>query len=837
MFTLTRLTVSDMVAASAALRHATNGATTMEDAANAITTYTRDTFRDTDGTPAFGLIRLFQTIHWERLTPQLRSYAQARMPDQQPPHGIRCLTLFATAGDHPAWQDRRASRNHQAIPLTSPEILNRAPFVLTALDHLLTHHTPDQPDTPLDDILHITDAPGSPHLPGQDFIQRHTIRSALALSGTLADGDTYTLVLYSHPRINPETAELFRAYATAIRHNLLPHTHSTLFTTQRPTPTTHDTPEHTDFQPLTPYHPTHHTADTTDQRHRRLEQESRIVETLYSVGQSLARELDLRKLVHTAIEAATSVVNAQLGAFFYTLTGTDTQPQTRFALAGVPAETFERFPLPRRTALFGAEPPSSDALRLHDVTADPRYGQLAPFNGMPPGHPPVRAYLAVPVRTAAGEIIGTFYFGHANPGVFTERDEELAKGIAAQAAAAIDNARLYRQERDTAVELQRSLLPAAPPAIAELDIAFKYLPGAQGTQVGGDWFDVIPLAAGRVALVIGDVMGRGIRAAAIMGQLRTAVRAYAVMDLAPALVMHQLNRLVCGMGTDTDVQISTCVYAVYDPGDATICWANAGHLPPALRAPDGTVSLLEIDLGMPLGIDEAVFDEQQRPMPAGSSLLLYTDGLVECHGIALSDRLQQLRDELARAGTDVTTTCERLTSSMLTGEEHDDTALLLVRAQHAEVRKAALDLPPTGESAGAARRFVRHTLADWQMDGLTDTITSVVSEMVTNAYEHAGTALRLRLRHHPGRMIVEVADHDGRIPRPAVVQLLDEHHRGLLIVGSLARRWGVRPTETGKIIWAEIDDPLPGPPQPSASRPPAAERLTVPPLSDTVAHG
>lgn len=836
MFTLTRLTVSDMVAASAELRHATTGTTTMEDAANAITAYTRDTFRDTDGTPAFGLIRLFQTIHWERLTPQLRSYAQARMPDRQPPHGIRCLTLFATEGDHPNWRDRRASRNHQAIPLTSPEILNRAPLVLTALDHLLAHRTPDHPDTELDDVLHIPDATDSPHLPGQDFIQRHTIRSVLALSGTLHDGDTYTLILHSHPRITSDTAELFRAYATSLRLSLLPHTHSTLFTTPRSQPSLPDTTDQPDFRTPTRTTPAPH--DTADQRHRRLEQESRIVETLYSVGQSLARELDLRKLVHTAIEAAASVVNAQIGAFFYTLSSTDGQPQTRFALAGAPAHVFERFPMPRRTALFGPEPPTGDVLRLHDVTADPRYGQLPPFNGMPPGHPHVRAYLAVPVRTAAGEVIGTFYFGHTSPGVFTERDEELAKGIAAQAAAAIDNARLYRQERHTAMELQRSLLPAAPPAIAELDVAFKYLPGAQGTQVGGDWFDVIPLAAGRVALVIGDVMGRGIRAAAIMGQLRTAVRAYAVMDLAPALVMHQLNRLVCGMGTDDlDVQISTCVYAVYDPGDSTICWANAGHLPPALRAPDGTVSLLEADLGMPLGIDEAVFDEQQRPLPAGSSLLLYTDGLVECHGIALTERLQQLRDELARAGTDVRGTCERLTSTMLTGDEHDDTALLLVRTLHAETRKATLDLPPTGESAGIARRFVRRTLAEWQMDDLTDTITSVVSEMVTNAYEHAGTALLLRLRHHPGRMIVEVADHDGRIPRPAVTQLLDEHHRGLLIVGSLARRWGVRPTETGKIIWAEIDDPAPRTPHVPVAETVEDRRIAMAPLPDTVVRG
>jgi serine phosphatase RsbU (regulator of sigma subunit) len=585
---------------------------------------------------------------------------------------------------------------------------------------------------------------------------------------------------------------------------------------------------------------------------RRLTQETRIVETLYMIGQSLHRELDTRKIAKLATDAATTAIDAEFGTCFYTLTSTNGQAQTRFALAGtIPAERFENLPMPRPTSLVGAAFPGTAPIRSGDVTADPRYGQRAPFHGLPPGHPPVKSFLALPITTIGGTVLGSMYFGHSEPNRFTERDEQIVKGIAGQAASAMDNARLYRLERETAVELQNSLLPAYPPQLAELEIAFTYLPGAQGTQVGGDWFDVIPLAGGRVALVIGDVMGRGIKAAAIMGQLRTAVRAYAVMDLPPGQIMHLLNRLVCEMpasaasssssalttlsATGTHPggigslaaaedgvaeQIATCVYAVYDPAEEVLTWASAGHMPPALITPEGTAHLLEDDLGMPLGIEEAVFDEKVQDLAGGSRLLLYTDGLVECHNAPLTERLNRLSTELVRSddgpvvGTSsaplgsetVQRTCDRLLHAMLSGDEHDDVALLMVRTRPTRIRKAALDLDPDPMAARAARRFVTATLADWELEDLTDDVLSVVTELVTNATQHAATTSQLALRSHPGRLMVEVADCDGRIPRPAVTQHMDERHRGLLIVAQLSRRWGVRPTDRGKIVWAEMSE-------------------------------
>jgi anti-sigma regulatory factor (Ser/Thr protein kinase) len=373
----------------------------------------------------------------------------------------------------------------------------------------------------------------------------------------------------------------------------------------------------------------------------------------------------------------------------------------------------------------------------------------------------------------------------------------------------MENARLYRHERTTAMRLQRSLLPTAPSRLGDLDVATAYLPGEQGARVGGDWFDVIPLSADRVALVIGDVMGRGIGAAAVMGQLRAAIQAYAVMDLPPAQVLDQVNHLVCQLPRE---QIATCVYAVYDPSEGTVRWANAGHLPPALVSPDGTVTLLEADLGMPLGVEGAIFADLAKPMPENARLLLYTDGLVECRDQLLQDRLGRLRSVLGElckpeAAVNVQEGASRLAEEMLTGAEHDDVAVLYVAARPAATQKASVTLSPTLEAARAARGFARKTSEEWGLDKLTDPILQIVSELVTNAVEHAHTPMELRLRRRPGAVLIEVADEDGRLARSTPTSNSDERHRGLVIVQTLSARWGVRPTGTGKVVWAQVANP------------------------------
>jgi serine phosphatase RsbU (regulator of sigma subunit) len=563
-------------------------------------------------------------------------------------------------------------------------------------------------------------------------------------------------------------------------------------------------------------------------KQRRLEQETQIVRMLYHVGQQLSRKLDLDELVLAATEAAVSVIAAEHGLLLYRDCGAEEGPDgedaIRYASASrnEPGDGGGSHPLlpPAGLRLL----PShllTDVVRLGDVEDFPGVfageGHRAPWGSAYGGA--VRSYLAVPVVSREGDVLGSFAFSHAKPEIFTERDEQLALGIAAQAAAAIENARLYRNVRDMAVRLQRSLLPPEVPDIDTLEIACRYLPGARGTQVGGDWFDVIPLSAGRVALVIGDVMGRGLGAAAVMGQLRTAVRAYAVMDLPPAQVMRHLNRLVAGMGAED--QITTCVYAVYDPGAGSIRWSNAGHLPPALVSARGGVRLLDDDLGVPLGVAAAsegtAFDDAEVPFAASDRLLLYTDGLVERHDVSLTDRLGDFAAQMggaARRVDGVQDTCDRLLGGMLTGREHDDVALLLVRAREGRDRVASVELPPTAKAAREGRAFVRSVMARWGVAdraagaGLwVDAACSVATELVANAAEHARTPMELGLRLRPGCLVVQVADQDGRLPRRLAASVSEERHRGLAIVGALASDWGARPTDSGKVVWAELPEP------------------------------
>ena len=229
-------------------------------------------------------------------------------------------------------------------------------------------------------------------------------------------------------------------------------------------------------------------------------------------------------------------------------------------------------------------------------------------------------------------------------------------------------------------------------------------------------------------------------------------------------------------------------------------------------SPDGAVVLLEADLGMPLGVDRAIFADMARPMPEGARLLLYTDGLVECRETPLHDRLGRLRAVLAdlcapETAVDVREGCERVAREMLTGAEHDDVAVLFVAARPAETLKAEVALSPTLEAARAARRFAMSTVDQWGLEKLGDSIISIVSELVTNAVEHAAPPIELRLRRRPGAVMVEVADGDGRLARPTPTGAADERHRGLVIVATLAARWGVRPTGTGKVVWAEVANP------------------------------
>ncbi|MFJ5776282.1 SpoIIE family protein phosphatase [Streptomyces sp. NPDC093094] len=297
----------------------------------------------------------------------------------------------------------------------------------------------------------------------------------------------------------------------------------------------------------------------------------------------------------------------------------------------------------------------------------------------------VHSYLAVPL-IARNEVLGVLDLLRArNPLPFDEDDVLLAGEIGARAAVAIDNARWHQSVRNTAETLQRSLLPSHPPSLTGLEVASLYQPALATHEVGGDWYDVIPLAGGKTALVVGDVMGNGIDAAATMGRLRTATCAFADLDLAPDEVLRHLDKITQGL----EHYIATCVYAVYDPHDHRCRIANAGHLPPVLDAADGNRRLLDLPTGAPLGVGGVPFHTTAFELRPGDRLVLYTDGLVETRHHPIDDRLNTLLRTLDEPRRPLDDTCRWLLQTLRHPDDHDDVALLVAEAVPAPPGSAA----------------------------------------------------------------------------------------------------------------------------------------------------
>ncbi|MFD7611359.1 SpoIIE family protein phosphatase [Streptomyces sp. NPDC059828] len=367
-----------------------------------------------------------------------------------------------------------------------------------------------------------------------------------------------------------------------------------------------------------------------------------------------------------------------------------------------------------------------------------------------------------------------------------------------------------RRHRETAVTLQRSLLPQELEQPDDLRIAAEYRPGGTDAAVGGDWYDVITLGAGRTALVIGDVMGRGVRAAAVMGQLRTAVRAYARLDLPP----HEVLQLLDGLASEIDAtQIATCVYAVHDPNEGHLVYASAGHLPILVRDADGVVHRAEEPTGPPLGTGGWLHTSGTIALPPGSLAVLYTDGLVERRGEDIDEGVAALEQALAGASGSPQVVCDRLIRSLGVTAEHDDDVAVLV-LQHptragadAELfHNAALELLGGVEAAPRARAFASGVLASWRFPvELCDLGVLAASELVANSLQHGTPPMRLRLRRTDRRLTIEVTDGDDHLPRRRRAESEDEAGRGISIVATIASSWGSRRTPGGgKAVWCEF---------------------------------
>ncbi|MFB7496147.1 SpoIIE family protein phosphatase [Streptomyces sp. NPDC056161] len=367
-----------------------------------------------------------------------------------------------------------------------------------------------------------------------------------------------------------------------------------------------------------------------------------------------------------------------------------------------------------------------------------------------------------------------------------------------------------RRQRETAVTLQRSLLPQELEQPDDLRIAATYQPGGTEAAVGGDWYDVITLGGGRTALVIGDVMGRGVRAAAVMGQLRTAVRAYARLDLPP----HEVLQLLDGLAAEIDAnQIATCVYAVHDPNEGRLVYASAGHLPILVRDENGTVLRTDEPTGPPLGTGGWIHASGSVPLGPGCTAVLYTDGLVERRDADLDEGIAALEHALAGAIGTPQVMCDRLVRSAGVMADHDDDVAVLVLQHPARTgtdgelfRNAALELLGGVEAAPRARAFASGVLTSWRFPtDLHDLGVLAASELVANSLQHGTPPMRLRLRRTDRRLIVEVTDGDDHLPRRRRAEPGDESGRGIAIVATIAASWGARRTPGGgKAVWCEF---------------------------------
>lgn len=367
-----------------------------------------------------------------------------------------------------------------------------------------------------------------------------------------------------------------------------------------------------------------------------------------------------------------------------------------------------------------------------------------------------------------------------------------------------------RRHREAAVTLQRSLLPQKLEQPDELRVAATYQPGGADAAVGGDWYDVITLGGGRTALVIGDVMGRGMRAAAVMGQLRTAVRAYARLDLPP----HEVLQLLDGLAMEIDAtQIATCLYAVFDPNDNVITYSSAGHLPLMIREPDGSVTRADTQCGPPLGTGGWLHTSGSLPLDTGAIGVLYTDGLVERRSEDIDVGLDLLDRTLGGPAGPPEVVCSRLLRAMGVTPEHDDDVAVLVfqlpqRDEHTAdlFRVASLDLLGTPQTAARARAFTTGVLSSWRLgDELRDLGVLAVSELVSNSLTHGIPPMRLRIRRTDRRLIIEVTDADDHLPRRRRAAAVDESGRGIAIVATIASAWGTRRTpDGGKAVWCEF---------------------------------
>ncbi|MGW2635826.1 SpoIIE family protein phosphatase [Streptomyces sp. NPDC001348] len=540
------------------------------------------------------------------------------------------------------------------------------------------------------------------------------------------------------------------------------------------------------------------------------------LDMLYDAGVGIGTSLDVTRTAEELAELAVPRFAdfATVDLFDAVIEGAEPQPGTalrRTACSGIRADA-PLYPVGRRIR-FVATSPQARSLAAGQSVVEPRLKEAQGWLAQDLERTEqvveygIHSLVTVPLR-AGSLVLGVANFWRSEkPEPFDAEEVALAEELVARAAVSIDNARRYTREHSMAVALQRSLLPRSLPEQGALEIAYRYLPAQAG--VGGDWFDVLPLSGARVALVVGDVVGHGLHAAATMGRLRTAVHNFSALDLPPDELLALLDELVGRIDQDETpadgaavVTGATCLYAVYDPVSRRCTVARAGHPPPALVGPDGSVDFPEVPAGPPLGLGGLPFEAAELELPEGSRLVLYTDGLVEDRDRDIDEGLELLRGALKRAGDSPEDTC-RAVLDRLPARPSDDVALIVARTRTLDAdRVAEWQVPSEPAAVSEVRAAVARQLGRWGLEDLEFATELILSELVTNAIRYGRGPIGVRLLRDRA-LICEVSDGSTTSPHLRYAATTDEGGRGLFLVAQLAERWGTRYTPTGKIIWAE----------------------------------
>jgi anti-sigma regulatory factor (Ser/Thr protein kinase) len=408
-----------------------------------------------------------------------------------------------------------------------------------------------------------------------------------------------------------------------------------------------------------------------------------------------------------------------------------------------------------------------------------------------------------------GTCLGGLLVTWSTPQEWSTQQQGFLAAFAAQAAQAVRRGMAYHEQRTTSGVLQRSLLPHSLPDIPGLDFGAHYSPGSDHVDVGGDWYDVMPLPDGSVAVSLGDVMGKGVAAAVVMNEVRTAARAYVLLDPDPSTVLSRLDRLVTV--TSGAEQVVTMVYGVVDPSRTSLRLAVAGHPPPLVIPPQGSPAPLSDALGPALGIEGDEWTSTVVPLEEGAGVLFYSDGLVESRDRDLVDGIEHLRETVTslddRRRRNSRELCARVADSLVPSGSGDDVTLLAVTS--VPPRTTASGVFPGDPSApSAARAFVREVLEDWGCDeDLVERARICVSELVTNAIIHAGSQTTVTLQSDGSHLSLLVHDQGGhdRV-RPADDAPVDGvSGRGLSIVDALSSSWSVEQSTDGTLVWCELD--------------------------------